>query len=83
MPLQGDVPTLGGADQNRMISPCLVHFPDRESRIVMKVDDSAPHAGEELITGWLVEKQAPAGPGISDYDLEIWVKPKPTFTRAA
>jgi hypothetical protein len=68
-----------------MLSPCLVHFPDRESRIVMKVDDAVPRAGDELINGWLVERQAPAGMGVSDYEHEVWVKPKPSpaYGRAA
>jgi hypothetical protein len=43
-----------------MLSPCLVHFPDREPRVVMNVGGGAPRAGEEFIQGWVVERHLPA-----------------------
>ena len=58
-----------------MLSPCLVHFPDREPRIVMHAGDGMPRPGELLIPGWVVERQAVAEETAQDYDVEIWVKP--------
>jgi hypothetical protein len=56
--------------------PCLVHFPDRESRIVMYDSHATPKPGDVLIAGWAVERQTPAPDAVRpDYDLEIWVKP--------
>jgi len=59
-----------------MLSPCLVHFPDRESRIVMNVGGAEPRAGDEFIEGWVVERHVPAEKDGADYDLEVWVRPK-------
>jgi hypothetical protein len=37
--------------------------------------DATPKPGELLITGWVVERQAPADATKPEYDMEIWVKP--------
>ena len=58
-----------------MLSPCLVHFPDREPRIVMHVSDAPPRPGELLITGWVVERQAYAAEPTEEYNVEVWVRP--------
>ena len=55
---------------------CLIHFPDREPRIVMHIGDSTPTPGELLITGWVVDRQAARGDDAKlEYDLDAWVKP--------
>ena len=59
-----------------MLSPCLVHFPDREPRLVMNVGGAAPRAGDEFIQGWVVERHMPAEKEGAEYDLEVWVRPK-------
>jgi hypothetical protein len=59
-----------------MLSPTLVHFPDREPRVVMNVGGATPRAGDEFIQGWIVERHVPAETNGSDYDLEVWVRPK-------
>ena len=58
-----------------MLSPTLVHFPDREPRIVMNIDAQTPRAGDEFIQGWIVERHS-TSPESDAYDLEVWVKPK-------
>ena len=62
------------ADQEGMLSPCLVHFPDGEPRIIMHASDAPPKLGEVLIVGWVVDRQAPAVE-TEDYDVELWVRP--------
>jgi hypothetical protein len=59
-----------------MLSPCLVHFPDREPRLVMNVGGAAPRAGDEFIQGWVDERHMPAEKEGAEYDLEVWVRPK-------
>lgn len=54
---------------------CLIHFPDREPRIVMHVGDATPRPGELLISGWVVERQTPADEEKREYDVEVWVRP--------
>ena len=52
----------------------MVHFPDREPRIVMHFSEAPPRVGELLISGWVVERQAAAE--VPDgYDVEVWVRP--------
>ena len=53
--------------------PMLVHFPDREPRIVMHFSDTPPGPGQLLISGWVVERQA-AAEEPDGYDVEVWVK---------
>ena len=55
--------------------PCLVHFPDREPRIVMYVSEAIPRPGDVLISGWVVERQAVADEEKDGYDMEVWVTP--------
>jgi hypothetical protein len=58
------------------MSPTLVHFPDRESRIVMNIDGRAPRPGDEFISGWIVERLAPApSDNETGCEHEVWVKP--------
>ena len=58
-----------------MLSPCLVHFPDRDPRIVLHAGDGLPRLGEVLISGWVVERQAVVDEATTGYDIEVWVKP--------
>jgi hypothetical protein len=62
-----------------MLSPCLVHFPDLQPRVVMYAGDAMPRPGDELISGWIVTRHNAAEQAASheDYDYEIWVTPKP------
>jgi hypothetical protein len=35
-----------------------------------------PRPGQEIISGWLIEREAPAGPDAEgQYEREVWVKP--------
>ena len=52
----------------------LVHFPDREPRIVMHFSDTPPGPGQLLISGWVVERQT-AGEKPDEYEAEVWVRP--------
>jgi len=57
------------------MTPCLVHFPDREPRIIMHDGDAMPRPGEMLITGWIVDRHAIVEEARADHDVEVWVKP--------
>ena len=57
------------------MTPCLVHFPDRDPRIVMCLGDSMPRPGEMLLSGWIVDRHAIVVEAKADYDVEVWVKP--------
>ena len=42
----------------------------------MDFSGNVPARGQLVITGWVVDRQAPAGPDAQDkYALEVWVKP--------
>ena len=43
----------------------------------MNPTETTPRPGDELISGWIVERQVAAAPEATDeYDIEIWVTPK-------
>ena len=63
--------------------PWLVHFPDRQATILMHGGKLPPETGEELVFGWIVDRHAPVDGARDDYDLEIWVTPKPGRPRRA
>ena len=58
--MQGTPDGACGADNETMLSPTLVHFPDRDPRVVMNVGGATPRAGDEFIQGWIVERHVPA-----------------------
>jgi hypothetical protein len=42
----------------------------------MHVSDSMPRSGEELLPGWVVDRQAIVDEEKTDYGLEVWVTPR-------
>jgi hypothetical protein len=60
------------------MTPWLVRFPNIDQpKIVMDFSGTAPAKGQEIISGWVVDRQLPAAPDARDeYQLEVWVKPK-------
>ena len=59
------------------MSPWLVRFPHtREPVVVMDFSGRDPLPGQEVIAGWLIDREAPAGPEAEGlYEREVWVQP--------
>jgi hypothetical protein len=76
---KGEVRPWRYADQWAMstLTPWLVRFPDdRDPKIVIDFSGTTPTKGQEIISGWVVDRQEPATPDTRDeYRLQVWVTP--------